>query len=77
MKNVGLISPKILSVHVFGYVAVVKTLEVIGVGNSLRVAKKKPGKSLSPNRVSILILCPWPLYTGVILVCNGMLSEFV
>lgn len=57
MKYVGLITPRILSVDVFGYAAVVQTLEAIGQGNFFRIAKKRPGKSLSPNKVGLLATC--------------------
>lgn len=58
LKYVGTITPTILSVEVYGYIAVVRTMEVIGTGNYLRVAKKKTGRPPSSLKVHFRLYYP-------------------
>lgn len=41
LKYLGSVSANTVSVNIYGYIAVVRTLETIGVGNSFRVANKR------------------------------------
>lgn len=52
LKYVGSISPTVVSVDVYGYIAVVKTIETIGVGDALRTARKRISKSSSNYDIS-------------------------
>ena len=43
LKYLGSITSEIVSIDIIGYIAIVKTIETIGPGNSLRIAVRKPG----------------------------------
>ena len=45
LKYIGKVTQKIVSIEIFGYYAIVKTLESSGQGNYLKIAKKRVQKS--------------------------------
>jgi hypothetical protein len=54
-KPLGTISPRIVSISCFGFVAVVKTIESIGAGTGMKTARRKSSyRGKEPSKVDQL-----------------------